>query len=194
MQSKGRNFSLVLKIFPYCVIYDLRVKACYYTYRKDRKWDSSAASATTGATFLLKALWIMCVRSWKRPLLQCSAIIRWAADPCLVLMEAAMPQVISYFICALSLLFCFPLQPCTLHSKLLSKSTLSAPVTDYMVYWAGLTVPEKSQSLGHPYWQLSVLIPSWVAREIPWCCAQIPKISWINSVQPQCVATTKHFS
>lgn len=67
------------------------------------------------------------------------------------------PQIIPYFIHAFNLPFCFPLQPCILHGKQLSMSTLSASITDYKLYWPGLTVPEKSQSLVHPYWQLGFL-------------------------------------
>lgn len=47
------------------------------------------------------------------------------------------PQIIANLIYALSLPFCFPLQPCILHGKQLSMTTLSASVMDYKLYWAG---------------------------------------------------------
>lgn len=53
------------------------------------------------------------------------------------------PQIIPYFIHAFNLPFCFSLQPCILHGKQFSMSILSASITDYKLYWAGLTVPEK---------------------------------------------------
>lgn len=57
------------------------------------------------------------------------------------------PQIIAYFIYALSLSFCFPLQPCILRGKQLSMSTQSASIMDYKLYCPGLTVPEKKSSL-----------------------------------------------
>lgn len=93
-------------------------------------------------------------------------------------------QIIACFISASSLHTpFFPLHPCILPGKPLSMSTPSTSVKEYQFYWAELTVPEESQSLDHPCWQLSLLTSSWAARDIPKYSAQIPQQSWIFSLQ-----------
>lgn len=52
-----------------------------------RSGHSPPTTSISGSTFLVEGLWLMYSGSWEWPLLQCSAIIRWAADPCLLLTE-----------------------------------------------------------------------------------------------------------